>query len=339
MGTNKKTWLCGIIGILSYGILDVYLWTLQLPIEIMRNIVFIQGVSVLFFIGTIYFIKKEVQNLLEKLSSLINQLISREQEVFFNPLKDELPSKLQVQITRFSEMLRKEKEDVVREKVAIESLLGDIAHQLKTPLTNVGMYTELLEDDSLDQETYSMFYEGLTGEVDKLKFLVDALIKMSKLEGGVIKLTPQEANIQDTCLQALKATHMKAKQKGIEIKCNIGSELILNHDVKWTSEAVGNLLDNAIKYSESGTSIKIEVIPYELFLRIDIEDEGIGISEEELPQIFKRFYRGTKVATEEGVGIGLYLARKIIADQGGYIKVKSKVGKGSVFSIFLTLKK
>ena len=122
-----------------------------------------------------------------------------------------------------------------------------------------------------------------------------------------------------------------AKNLKLELSDSSASAAI---DEKWTHEALANIVDNAIKYTEKG-SIKISVIPYEMFVRVDISDTGIGISEEEHAKIFKRFYRGSDVKQKEGVGIGLHLAREIISGEGGYIKLSSTPGEGSTFSVFL----
>ncbi|MGL5676570.1 MAG: sensor histidine kinase [Cellulosilyticaceae bacterium] len=338
MSTLKKRILCGIMLILSISYLNIYLLRLPIAMNDLRCLWGIEAIIGVCLVTYYILLKGEMQKLMKDLSNLIGQLIGGHKEEVFLPLKDEMPSKLQVEVTRLSEILVRQRKEVVAEKEGIESLLGDIAHQLKTPLTNVAMYTEILEDETLDKESFHMFYSGLRGEVDKLHFLMETLIKMSRLEGGVIKLHPIEADLQDTCLSAIKAIHMKAEQKAIQIHFQGEEGIRTKHDAKWTSEVITNILDNAVKYSEAATCIMMTIIPYEIFVRIDIEDEGRGIFEEEMTHIFKRFYRGEEVHEVEGVGIGLYLARKIVTDQGGYIKVKSEVGKGSIFSVFLPIK-
>lgn len=338
MSISKKRIICGIILLLLVGYLNIYLLSLPIAMNDLKCIWGMEAIIGVCLMAYYILLKSEMQKLMEDLSKLIRQLIGGHKEEVFLPLKDEMPSKLQVEVTRLSEILVRQREEVVSEKEGIESLLGDIAHQLKTPLTNVGMYTEILEDETLDKESFQMFYSGLRGEVDKLNFLMETLIKISRLEGGVIKLNPIEADLQNTCLSAIKAIHMKAKQKAIQIHFQSHEGIRIKHDAKWTAEVITNILDNAVKYSDAMTCISMAIIPYEIFVRIDIQDEGRGIPEEEMTHIFKRFYRGEEVHEVEGVGIGLYLARKIIVDQGGYIKVKSELGKGTIFSVFLPIK-
>ena len=168
---------------------------------------------------------------------------------------------------------------------------------------------------------------------EKLDFLIQALVKSSRLESGVIAVHPKEETVSPMIGQAVTQAALKAERKGITINCDqlAGTAFF---DRKWTAEALYNLLDNAVKYSPPGSMIRISAIEYPMFYRIDIADEGRGIPEEEQTLIFKRFYRAQDAAQEEGIGIGLYLTREILKKQGGYVKVRSEYGKGSVFSVF-----
>ena len=127
----------------------------------------------------------------------------------------------------------------------------------------------------------------------------------------------------------------KAQNRSVTLIMDVPQNLSACFDLKWTAEALYNILDNALKYTPPGGEIRVTAQAYELFCRIDVSDTGIGISEDEIPKIFSRFYRSSAVSQEEGVGIGLYLSREIITLQGGYIKVSSEPGKGSCFSVFL----
>lgn len=282
-----------------------------------------------------YASKGEMMKLVEDLSRLIEQMMALEREEVFAPLEEDITSKLQVQVQRLGDILSAQSRRNLASKRELESLIADIAHQLKTPLTNIGLYTQLLQDQSLDETSYQTFYGGLHTEVEKLTFLVDTLIKMSRLESGVIKICEENGVIQETCLKAIKAVYLKAKQKQITLLFEGGEELMTVHDPKWTAEALTNILDNAIKYSTAGTEVSISIVPYEFFVRIDVKDQGIGIEETEYTQIFKRFYRGKASSQIEGAGIGLYLTRKIVEMQKGYVKVKSEQGKGALFTLML----
>lgn len=163
------------------------------------------------------------------------------------------------------------------------------------------------------------------------------MIKMSRLESGVIQLKPRRSNLNDTILIAINEIKKKANAKGTKIYLKEIDKVEITHDKNWISEAFFNILENAVKYTDINGKIKVTIQSYEIFVRIDIEDNGIGIKEEELPKIFARFYRGKDVGDIEGIGIGLYLTREIISKNGGYIKVNSN-NDGTTFSIFLPKK-
>lgn len=222
--------------------------------------------------------------------------------------------------------------NVRQEKDKIKSLIGDISHQTKTPIANLLLYSELLQEENLS--------EGARGsariiqeQAGKLRFLIDSLVKLSRLENGILALSPERQSVRPMLESVCSAYRRKAEDRGLYLQLQPSEESAV-FDGKWTAEALGNLLDNAIKYTRKG-GVTVKVRPYELFLRLDISDTGIGIAEEEQAKIFTRFYRSETVKEQEGVGIGLYLTREIVTKQGGYLKVSSETGKGSVFSVFL----
>lgn len=223
-------------------------------------------------------------------------------------------------------------QNVSAERDRIKELIGDISHQTKTPIANLLLYTELLQEESLSSEAKA-YVDTLHDQSVKLRFLIDALVKLSRLENGIIVLQPETQAIASILRQVQRQFESKAAEKGLQLTIN-PTEATACFDAKWTAEALCNLVDNAIKYTEHG-GVVLSVIPYELFVRVDVEDTGVGIPEAQQAQIFSRFYRGEGHGQQEGVGIGLYLTREILQKEGGYIKVSSQVGKGSAFSLFL----
>lgn len=227
-------------------------------------------------------------------------------------------------------------EQITRERDQINSIISDVAHQSKTPLSNIIMYSDFLfEQDELDLA----YVHKIQGQAQKLKFLFEALIKMSRCESGIVvrNLNCNIHNIKDLIARGVSDIYLSADAKNITIYTDCPSNITGYFDLKWTREALFNILDNGVKYSPNGSNIYISVKQYELFVCIEIKDQGMGISEEELPNIWKRFYRGKEVTEEEGVGIGLYLTKQILYSEHGYIKVKSESGKGSIFSIYLPI--
>ena len=223
-------------------------------------------------------------------------------------------------------------QNVEDEKNKLASLISDISHQTKTPLANLVLYGELLEQTALDGDQRQNI-AAIRMQTEKLQFLIDALVKLSRLENGIIvlsgQLVPLSPLLHNVCLQLQEKANAKEITLTIE-----DTDVMVNIDPKWTQEAIFNIVDNAVKYTDRG-SVSIRVTPYDMFTRIDITDTGIGIPMEEQPKVFGRFYRAESVRQKDGVGIGLYLAREIISREGGYIKVRSTPGQGSVFSVFL----
>lgn len=221
------------------------------------------------------------------------------------------------------------------EKEKIKELIADISHQTKTPITNILLYAQLLSEQALP-EASQPYVAALNAQAEKLSFLIGALVKTSRLEAGVFQLQPKLSAIEPMLNTVLEQIAPKAAAKEITVAC-AETDASACIDVKWTGEALYNILDNAVKYTPEGGSIQIATTVYPLFCRIDVADTGIGIAEKEQAKIFGRFYRSPSVSETEGVGIGLYLARQIVSGQGGYIKVSSKRESGTCFSVFLPL--
>lgn len=214
----------------------------------------------------------------------------------------------------------------------LSSLVSEIAHQIITPLTNIKMYAELLESNPE--------VETIKGQVDKLVILIDTLVKLSRCECGLIdeNLTPSSVPLDTLVSRSVSDVLLKADAKDISIRAELPEGLTVFCDLRWTAEALFNLLDNAVKYSPRRSSVTVSAAEYETFVRIDVSDEGSGIPEEELTEIWKRFTRGKNTATaQDGVGIGLYLARAIVTAQGGRAFCKNDPNRngGAVFSLLL----
>ena len=230
-----------------------------------------------------------------------------------------------------SSKLSSQKINLEREK--IKELVTDISHQTKTPLTNIELYTQLLQEQNLD-ETSKFLADEIQKQALKLEFLIQSLIKTSRLETGTLQFNPKSNSINNLIAKAVDQDEKKALKKNITVICGKESTTAI-FDLKWTVEALFNIIDNAVKYTNENGTITISVKSYELFACISIQDNGIGIAEEEQEKIFGRFNRGSNVSETEGTGIGLYLSREIIEKQDGYIHLQSKLGEGSIFEIYL----
>ena len=200
------------------------------------------------------------------------------------------------------------------------------------------MATDTLLEKPMTEAERTDFIRGIRSQTDKLDFLFQALVKTSRLETGVIQLDKKPGRLFDTVAQAMSGIVYAAEKKEIAVSVDCPEDLTVSHDSKWTSEALFNLLDNAVKYTPAGGKIAVSVVLWEMYVEIKVIDTGKGISESNQAAIFRRFYREEEVHEQQGVGIGLYLAREIVTRQGGYIKVVSEPGKGSEFSIMLPTK-
>lgn len=246
-------------------------------------------------------------------------------------------SRLEVKWKRFLETSALSKKKLESEQNKIKELVSDISHQTKTPLSNILLYAQILEEKVNDEELKPIVRQ-VKEQSEKLSFLIQSLVKTSRLESEVLVLTPRRQKIYSVLAEVVYAAEQKADEKQIVLNLKAGEdakEVSAVFDRKWTAEALDNLVDNAIKYSKPKGTVTISMTEYEMFLAIQIMDDGIGIKEEEQAQIFGRFYRGKEVSEEKGVGIGLYLVREIAARQGGYVKVNSVYGKGSIFSFYI----
>lgn len=242
-------------------------------------------------------------------------------------------SRLETELAHYLSASAMSARNVEREKEKIKTLIADISHQTKTPIANLLLYSELLAEEELTQTAREKL-AALHGQTEKLQFLIEALVKLSRLENGIIRLRPEDHAVLHLFERVREQYEAKAQQKGLSLTVQ-ETELHAVFDPEWTAEALANLADNAIKYTKSG-EIALSAVAYEMFVRIDVRDTGMGIAEEEQGKIFSRFYRSQSAGeSNDGVGIGLYLTREIVSGEGGYLRVQSAVGKGSLFSMYL----
>lgn len=242
-------------------------------------------------------------------------------------------SRLESKLARYLTANEVSADHLASERDKIRTLISDISHQTKTPIANLRLYTELLQEEALP-DSAAQAVSQLQRQTEKLSFLITSLVKLSRLETGILTVHP-EPHPLDTLLADLAEQYAPAAAaKGLTFSVADAAGATAVFDEKWTREAVGNLIDNAIKYTQTG-SVHVSVQPYELFTCIHVTDTGIGISESEQAAIFRRFYRSAAVQEQSGVGIGLFLSREIVSLQGGYIRVRSTPGGGSMFSLYL----
>lgn len=293
--------------------------------------------AMLFFclLSFILFVRRKLVAFSDVLCGQLDSMMAGEIEPPRSCEEENLFYKINHRVARLYEVMRENRLSIAKERADLQELVSDVSHQVKTPIANLKMLNATLLEQSVSKEKQIEFLTASVEQLDKLDFLMQAMIKTSRLETGLITLEKKIQPIYETLASALGGIILNAEQKNISVTIDCNESYMTSHDRNWTSEALFNVLDNAVKYTESGGSIHVSVEQWEMHLKIDIFDTGKGIPEKHHSQIFKRFYREEEIHDTPGIGIGLYLAREIITMQGGYIKVDSEVGKGTTFSVFL----
>lgn len=293
--------------------------------------IFVILLFVILFIAVMEWYQK--RRMYQLIDQMLEQVLNRE-KIEISDIQEGEISALASKVIRVQEKLEYEVNQAQKEKEQVKCLISNMSHQLKTPLSNVVMYRDLLELEP-EAEQRANFLERMKIQLEKLDWILQSLFKMVKLEQGVIQFETEQSSLKETLLSALNSTYDKAEKKEICIVTKPFKDCLLMHNRKWTAEVFSNILENAIKYSEKGSKIEIQVNPLELFTEIRFQDYGMGIKKEELTKIFQRFYRSKEAENKEGSGIGLYLSRMILEKEKGYMTVTSDYGKGSCFSVFL----
>ena len=297
-------------------------------------IIFVLAFIAAFALWKYVHLKHDVYEYTEKLDNAISHMLKNEELKTIPHENDDLWGKIYERLFRLSYLYTHKNLEISEEKDKLKELVSDISHQTKTPIANIKLYLDMMEDET-DFNNNKEYLKKMNSQVDKLDFLLQNIVKMSRLETGTIKIQKQNVPLADTLAKAISNVVIKADKKNIKIDVQYDEQLVLKHDKKWTAEAIFNILDNAVKYTEVGGNIHVVVCRQELFTKISIADTGKGIALERQATIFTRFYREPEVHDKEGIGIGLYLAREIITLQNGYIEVQSQIGQGSKFIIYL----
>ena len=294
-------------------------------------------IAVLILLWRNYKIKKEAELFAEKVECALDAIVTGKEWKVEEELEDSIWGRTGTQLAKAEYVFQKKEAESFREKELVKGLISDISHQTRTPIANMKLYMELLEEEEISQNGRE-FLKKLKAQTEKIDFLMQSMVKMSRLETGIIEIQKEETNMYETIRRAVANLVPEAVKKGIDLYVNCDEKARVSHDSKWTEEAVYNILDNALKYTESGGKIQIETQRQELFYKVSISDTGKGIVPERQAEIFTRFYREPEVHDKPGVGIGLYLARKIMELQNGYIEVQSELGKGACFNLYFPVK-
>ncbi|NJI82051.1 HAMP domain-containing histidine kinase [Clostridioides difficile] len=308
-------------------------------IDIIKNIDCIILIFIIFmFLISLFFvfkIRRDIVDFSNNIVCNIDDFIAGNKNIKFNLNEDTLTAKVQNKVKHMIEIIEIKNNKYVDEKENIKTLISDISHQIKIPIANISMYNETLLQKELDRKNQVSFLENMQNQVNKLDWLGNSLIKISRLETGIISLNVTKSRISDTIASALSGVFLKLEEKNISLEIDLDDKVEVYHDKKWTGEALFNIIENAVKYTPEGGKVGIKVDKMDIFTKIIISDTGIGIDESDVNNIFKRFYRSIEVTNIDGIGVGLYLAREIINKQSGFIKVDSQKNVGTTFNIYM----
>lgn len=333
---NKKYFTA--VKFLFYGILIINLMLIFISVNrsSMVVLIFSQIIFILFICIAWLLIKRTFSDFFTNLFVMMDKMMNQEAVTTYDDIDDTYISQIYHQLNRLYDVLQMQQSSIEKEKSKVQSFVSDISHQLKTPLTNLHLLQEALKQPGILREEYRDCLEKQGKQLDKIDFLIRALLKTSQLENGLIQIQPRETSIGQTILSALEGILVPAEKKDIEVYYDNTTDYIVLHDPKWTSEALFNVMENAIKYTPQNGKLTILLNRTEKYIKISIRDTGIGIPPADLSNIFIRFWRGN-TNISEGNGIGLYLCKQIITLQHGYILVNSTVNSGSEFEIFIPL--
>ena len=318
LSINKACILLGTLLLLAVGAVSIAVYLLTRNTTAVWYVFLFSAFVLLCVICFVALIRRKLAKFSDALCVQMDDMFSGDMQPKQNVDEESLFYKINYRLGRLYEVMEENKNSIAKERADLQEMISDISHQVKTPIANLKMINNTL--------------------LDKLDFLMQAMIKTSRLETGVISLEEKQQPVYDTLAAALGGILLNAEKKQIDVRVECPEHLDARHDRKWTTEALFNILDNAVKYTPAGGQIRVAVEGWEMYVKIDIADTGIGISEQHQGTIFKRFYREEAVHDVDGIGIGLYLAREIVTLQGGYIRVASEAGKGSIFSVFLLRK-
>lgn len=285
---------------------------------------------------TIFYMHKKTETVMAHLLQRMDNAIHGQiQEMAYDESMD---AAITQRLNRLLQIAGMHKEQAELERDTIKALISDISHQVRTPLSNIMLYIELLREQALEKDI-EVLADKIQKNSEKLDFFMKELVKSSYVEQEMILVHPKMVSVEELIDISCQNVELAAFRKKIMIKKELSkevSEKLCYADKKWTIEALGNLLENAIKYSKEESMVQIRCKEQESFLCIEVQDDGIGIKEEEQGKVFERFYRSEQVKEQPGFGIGLYLAREVLSKQGGYLKLTSKLGKGTVIAMYLS---
>ena len=296
------------------------------------NIIYISILIIIVFSILIIYINK-IYNKIKKLSIYANDILNNKYSMDIREYSEGDISNLKNDLYKMTIKLKEQNELSLKDKIYLQDTLSDISHQLKTPLTSMYVINELLYDDKLDKSLKKELLNKSKKGLERIEWLITSLLKMSRLDSGSEKLIFEEVKLINIINKTIEPIRIPLELKNINLNVSCSNDIKVNVDVNWTTEALINILKNAMEHTLENGNINIVCSDNPLYTMISISDDGCGISKKDLPHIFERFYKG--MSNKESIGIGLNMSKKIIESENGNISVKSKENEGTTFIIKL----
>ena len=269
----------------------------------------------------------------QRISSLaddINQVLHGDSSIDFDNYSEGELSILHSEIYKMTVRLREQQQKLLNDKEYLVDSLADISHQIRTPLTSINLLVERLSASGLTDECRHQLTNELYGLLDRIDWLITTLLKISKLDAGAVSFNKETVSLESLIKKSCSPLLIPMELRGQGLR--IHADGAFRGDLSWTSESIGNIVKNCMGHTPEGGRIEIDAAENALFSEIIIKDNGTGISPEDLPHIFERFYKG-KDSDGKSFGIGLALSRMIITGQGGTVKAENRKPAGAMFTI------
>ncbi|MDD3392389.1 MAG: HAMP domain-containing sensor histidine kinase [Bacilli bacterium] len=294
----------------------------------------VNALTIVTLILVYYFYMKKNSKKIKQINEYMYQVLNGNYTLDIREYEEGEISILKNDIYKITTILKEQTEKSDDDKKHLESVLSDISHQLKTPLTSMYVINDLLSKDDIDAKVKKDFLTKNKKQLERIEWLVSSLLKMSRLDSGSVELKKEKINLETLINDAIEPLRIPIELKKQTIIVKIDQNIFVNIDYYWTLEALINIIKNAHEHTNQNGLITIEATDNHIFTQISISDNGNGISKEDLPHIFERFYK-SKNSSKDSIGIGLNMTKTIINKQNGDIKVTSKVLEGTTFYIKL----
>ena len=269
-------------------------------------------------------------NRISDLATDINKLLHGDNAISLENYSEGELGILHSEIYKMTVRLREQQQKLMNDKVYLADSIADISHQIRTPLTSINLLVQFLSEPNLSDERRQQLTHELYGLLSRIEWLITTLLKISKLDAGTVQFKQEKVSMATLINKSCAPLLVPIELRGQELAIKAEGDFV--GDLSWTCEAIGNIVKNCMEHTPEGGKIEIEATENALYTEIVIKDNGTGISKEDMPHIFERFYKG-KDSDDKSFGVGLALSRMIITSQKGTVKAENRKPTGAMFSI------